>query len=64
MKTITGREIKVKANYSARTFTIRTEIAKYRTHPMSKDEFRTALYDTADDWQNFLNRTDDYYKVK
>ena len=63
MKTITGREIKVRSNKSKRTFTIRTESGKYRTYQMSKEEFESCEMNTANDWQQFL-RSDDYYKVK
>jgi len=63
MKTITGREINVQANKSKRTYTIRTESAKYRTFPMSKDEFNSAYYWTGNDWAQFL-KTDEYYTVK
>lgn len=64
MKTITGREIKVKSNKSKRTFTIRTDAGKYRTLPFSKQEFEQAdIFWTGNDWQNFL-KTDGYYKVK
>lgn len=63
MKTHLGEEINVKANYSARTFTIRTKIAKYRTTPMSKEEFQSCLNNTANDWSYFL-RSSNYYKVK
>ena len=68
MKTITGREIKATPNYSKRTFTIRTEEengykAKYRTIPFSKEEFESNEYNTANDWQQFLNKTNDYYVV-
>lgn len=64
MKTITGRTIEVKANHSARTFTIRVEGSKYRTTKMSKEEFASNLYNTANDWQNFLSRSGDYSVVK
>lgn len=52
--------IKVKANQSNRTFTIRKYdnsklVSKYRTLPMSNDEFENAKYYTSSDWQNFLN---------
>ena len=62
MKTISGREIKVTANQSKKTFTIRTETAKYRTYPMSKEEFKNCENNTANDWQQFL-KSDDYYRV-
>jgi hypothetical protein len=63
MKTITGIEINVKANNSKRTYTIRKQGLKYRTHRMTKQEFENAEYWTANDWINFL-RTDNYYIVK
>lgn len=63
MKTITGREIKVKANHSKRTFTIRTDGFKYRTIQLSKEEFQRELYNTANDWNQFL-KSNDYYLVK
>lgn len=63
LTTITGRELKVSANKSKKTFTIRTNGSKYRTLPMPKDEFQQAEYWTANDWNNFL-KTDDYFIVK
>lgn len=64
MKTISGREINVRANASKRTFTIRVNSGKYRTFPMSKDEFKSCEHNTANDWQNFLNSFGGYYIVK
>jgi len=64
MKTISGREIKVSANQSKRTFTIITESGKFRTFTMSKEEFRSCERNTANDWQNFLKSSGDYYTVK
>ena len=61
-KTVSGREIKVSANRTKRTFTIVTESAKYRTLPMNKIEFEANLNNTGNDWQQFLN-TEDYYRV-
>ena len=65
--TTKNRKIRVKANHSARTFTIRTYngkelIAKYRTIKMSREEFESNLDNTEKDWEYFL-RTSDYYKV-
>lgn len=62
LKTISGREIKVSSNQSARTFTIRTGGGKYRTTQMSKDEFKNNEDNTGNDWQNFL-KYGDYYPV-
>lgn len=56
--------IKVKSNQSKKTFTIRTSGGnKYRTIPMSKDEFESAEMWTKNDWKQFL-KTDEYYKIK
>jgi len=63
MKTITGREIKVRSNKSRRTFTVRTESGKYRTLQFIRQEFEHAdRFWTGQDWQNFL-KTDSYYKI-
>ena len=62
LKTITGSLIKVTPNNSKRTFTIRTDGAKYRTIQMSRGEFESAKYWTGNDWSQFL-KTDEYYPV-
>jgi len=63
LTTISGEKIKVSANQSARTFTIRTDSGfKYRTHRMSKEEFNSCENNTGNDWRQFL-RSNDYYKV-
>lgn len=63
LRTISDREIKVTANHSARTFTIRKNGTTYRTLKMDKEEFNSAIYWTTNDWQQFL-KSSDYYKVK
>ena len=63
LKTISDRELKISSNKSKKTFTIVTESSKYRTLPMSKEEFNDNLHNTGNDWQNFL-KSSDYYKVK
>ena len=64
LTTISGREIKISANQSKRTFTIRTNGSKYRTSPMSKQEFESANnFWTGNDWNQFL-KTDEYFVVK
>jgi len=63
LKTISGRVLKISANQSARTFTIRTDTGfKYRTHKMSKEEFNSCENNTGNDWNHFL-RSNDYYKI-
>lgn len=61
--TISGRKIKVSSNRQKRTFTIVTDAAKYRTIRLSADEFETLSNNTANDWQRYLNHSDDYYKI-
>lgn len=63
LTTTTDRAIKVRENNKARTFTIVTESGRYRTLPMSKEEFRSCIDQTGNDWQNFLNVSADYYKI-
>lgn len=56
--------IKIKAtpNHKKRTFTIRdydydgTLVKKYRTLPMTKQEFEECLYNTPFDWAYYLRR--------
>ena len=60
--TISGREIKVSSNKTARTFTIKTDAGKYRSIKLSKEEFNSCLNNTGNDWQQFLKGSD-YFKV-
>jgi hypothetical protein len=63
LRSITGQEFKISSNKRSRTFTIRTNGSKYRTLPMSKQEFEDAEYMTGDDWRRYLV-VGDYYLVK
>ena len=65
---VQNQTIKVTANESARTFTIRTYVdgklnAKYRTIKFSKEEFQSESNNTENDWRQFL-KSSDYYLVK
>ena len=62
LETITGRKIRIRPNFSARTFTIKTGAANYRTYKMSKEDFNSCLFNTGNDWQNFL-KSDDYFRI-
>ena len=57
-------EAKVTANHSKRTFTIRTESAKYRTCTFTKEEFEELECNTSNDWKHFLQTENFYYLVK
>jgi arsenate reductase-like glutaredoxin family protein len=63
LKTISNQVIKISANKSARTYTIRTNGSKYRTTKMSKEEFNSNSNNTGNDWKNFLS-TSDYSLIK
>ena len=63
----TSEKIKVTANQSKRTFTIRKTYSdgsrvKYRTSTMNQQEFDIEEMNTENDWSDFL-KTDDYYKL-
>lgn len=62
LTTISGRNIKIAANHSKRTFTIKTDSAKYRTITLNKEEFQSCLHNTGNDWADFL-KSPDYYKI-
>lgn len=52
-------KIKATPNHAKRTFTIRKydkEIvySKYRTFPMTKEEFNSCLHHTENDWKHWL----------
>ena len=60
-------KIKVSSNKQNRTFTIRKTYSdgstvKYRTNPMSREEFNDEAMNTTNDWKQFL-KSDDYYIV-
>ena len=63
LKTITGRKIKVSSNKRNRTYTIITDAAKFRTIPMTREEFSSCEFNTGNDWEDFL-KSNDYYKVQ
>jgi hypothetical protein len=64
MRTISGTEIRFTSNQKNRTFTIRCKSGKYRTNKMNIDEFQLHEYYTANDWKNYLLKSNDYYAVK
>jgi len=63
-------EIKVKANHSNRTFTIRKSsngkvFTKYRTIKFNGTDFDSELNNTENDWKNFLRtQSYDYYSIR
>lgn len=61
--TTTNKIKEVTSNKSKRHFTIiKQDGTRYRTFPMSKEEFSNNQYNTLNDWEQFL-KTDEYYKL-
>jgi len=66
---VLNQTLKVSANNSRKTFTIRTYVngkfsSKYRTYPTNKHEFERDLNNTENDWKQFLSYSSDYYAVR
>jgi hypothetical protein len=62
--TNSGRQIFVRPNFSKKVFTIKTDAAIYRTYKLSGHEFDENLFNTGNDWQNFLKISQDYFLLK
>jgi hypothetical protein len=58
------QQIVVRANHQKNTFTIRKDGSKFRTEKMSKEEFNNSLYNTSDDWKNYLRNSQSYKLIK
>lgn len=71
------KTIKAVPNYNKRTFTLNVEHyydnypfnrclkVRYRTLPFDKDTFEDYIFNTSNDWQQFLRYNDgSYYAVK
>lgn len=62
--TISGRTILVRPNFSKRVFTIQTESGKYKTYKLDETTFNENLFNTGNDWQNYLRTSPDIFAVK
>lgn len=62
--TISGRSIFVRPNYSKRVFTIKTESGKFKTYKLDENSFNENLFNTGNDWQNYLRTSPDIFSVK
>ena len=63
LTTTTNEVLRISSNKKKRTFTIRTNYAKYRTLQFTKEKFEHADFSwTGNDWKQFL-KTDYYFKV-
>ena len=65
--------IKIRSNKTLGVFTItkyemagktKIPVAKYRTNPLSKQEFQDMESNTTKDWENFLKNSKNYTTVK
>jgi hypothetical protein len=64
LETISGRQIFVRPNFSKKVFTIKTDAAIYRTYKLSGHEFDENLFNTGNDWLNYLKTSQDYFVIK
>lgn len=64
LTTISGVEIKATPNHKTRTFRIVKNGIKYRTNQQNAVDFAAMQLFTANDWQQWLNVSGDYYSVK
>ena len=62
--TISGRTILVRPNYSKRVFTIQTESNTFKTYKLDENTFNYNLFNTGNDWQNYLRTSTDIFAVK
>lgn len=66
MKTLTnikGEQLIISPNFQDNTFEIQKNGVTWRTTEMTEDEFKSCLNNSGQDWQNYLNNSDDYYLV-
>ena len=63
VKTNFRKEYRLSFNDQKRVVTIYSGDIKFRTYPMSKEEYNSASDWTGNDWYHFM-KTNDYYKVK
>lgn len=66
MKTMTnikGEQLIISPNFQDNTFEIQKNGVNWRTIEMNDEEFKSCLNNSGQDWQNYLNNSDDYYLV-
>jgi hypothetical protein len=64
LTTITGGTLTVTPNLSKKTFTLKKSSgSKYRTLPMTSEDFASAKSWTGNDWSQFLKNTEEYYPI-
>ena len=66
MKTLTnikGEQLIISPNFQDYTFEIQKNGVTWRTIEMEEEEFKSCLNNSGQDWQNYLNKSDDYYLV-
>ena len=66
MKTMTnikGEQLIISPNFQDNTFEIQKNGVTWRTIEMNEDEFKSCLNNSGQDWQEYLNNSDDYYLV-
>jgi hypothetical protein len=62
--TISGRTILVRPNFSKRVFTIQTESNTFKTYKLDENSFNYNLFNTANEWENYLRTSTDIFAIK
>jgi hypothetical protein len=62
--TISGMTIFVRPNYSKRIFTIKGDYGTFKTYKLSENEFNYNLFNTGNDWKNYLINSTDVFSIK
>ena len=63
MTNIKGEQLIISPNFQDNTFEIQKNGVNWRTIEMNDEEFASCLNNSGQDWQNYLNNSDDYYLV-
>lgn len=64
LTTISGQKIFIRPNFAKKVFTIKTESSTYKTYKQDENSFNDNLFNTANDWKNYLRTSQDYFIIK
>jgi hypothetical protein len=63
LNNLKGQELIIRPNYQDNTFEIEKNGCNCRTIQLTDEEFESCLTYTGEDWQTFLNGSDNYYFI-
>ena len=62
--TNSGLTIFVRPNYSKRVFSIKGDFGTFKTYKLSENNFNYNLFNTGNEWENYLITSPDIFAVK